>query len=185
SGSVIARPDDGIFRSGRQRHLEAQQVEKAGNRVFTMVDTITNQIYYFCATNPPTVCVYVGREGGLGRYILCSEHCGQNELHKEAVLRMPTHISDCMCQTDWLAIGGVASNAGYHRLSICPAPPRTTIGHFIRSIASVVAFVKVIKAAPTSTSFAMTKRWTLPSINLPVSLDPISLITLFLDSPEK
>src|SRR5204863_377606 len=93
SGSVIARPDDGVFRSGRQRHLDAEQLERSGHPVFTLVDTLTHQIYYFSATRPPTVCVFIGREGGMGRYILCSEYCTSNELHKETVLRMPTYLS--------------------------------------------------------------------------------------------
>jgi hypothetical protein len=80
--------------------------------VYTLVDTVANQVYYFTAARPPTVCLYLGREGGLGRFALCSESCNLNELHKETVLRMPSYIANSMRFCDWLAVGGLDSKEG-------------------------------------------------------------------------
>jgi hypothetical protein len=62
-------------------------------------------MYYFRALRAPTVCIFAGREGGLGRFVLCSERCDINELHKESVLRMPTEISQKMELCGWVALG--------------------------------------------------------------------------------
>jgi len=115
SGSTLARPkESGEDRAGDAdaAELAAKDAEKSladGESIYTLVDTLSNSICHFKAKRPPTVCVYVGREGGLGRYLLCSENCVGNELHKESVIRLPTYISDSMVRTDWLAIGSVPS----------------------------------------------------------------------------
>jgi hypothetical protein len=62
-------------------------------------------MYYFHVERPPIVCVFTGREGGLGRFVLCSERCDINEPQKESVLRMPTEISQKMELCGWLALG--------------------------------------------------------------------------------
>jgi hypothetical protein len=113
SGSTLSRPKE----TGDDRAGDADAAENAvkdeekkladGEAIYTLVDTHSNSICHFKAKRPPTVCVYVGREGGLGRYLLCSENCTGNELHKESVIRLPTYISDYMLRTDWLAIGSV------------------------------------------------------------------------------
>jgi len=103
SGSVLSRPGKSIFRQGDPAQSEYAASHAAN--VYTLVDTLSNTVYHFTAARAPTVCVYVGREGGLGRYLLCSESCGLNELHKETVLRMPSYISNQMRICDWLAVG--------------------------------------------------------------------------------
>lgn len=104
SGSMLSVPSKSLFRQGdpAQSELLASKVAN----VYTLVDTQTNTIYHFTAVRPPTVAVFVGKEGGLGRFVLCSESCTLNELHKETVLRMPSYIANSMLFTDWLAIGG-------------------------------------------------------------------------------
>ena len=82
-----------------------EQYKKYGN-VYTLVDTHSDTIYHFTPNNPPTVCVFLGREGGLGIFVLCSETCHLNELHKVAVLKMPSYIAGAMKPCGWLAIGG-------------------------------------------------------------------------------
>lgn len=112
TGSLLARPlTEGKIRKGDRAYQMAKdfeqhaELDRTGEKVFTLVDTISNSIYYFSARRPPTVCVLVGREGGLGRYLLCSEHCDRNELHKETVIRMPTYVSQEMRLSHWIAIG--------------------------------------------------------------------------------
>ncbi|KAI9569780.1 hypothetical protein HD554DRAFT_447535 [Boletus coccyginus] len=108
SGSEFAVPEQGTIRWGDgvqyDNALAAEQGSQAG-RTYTLIDTYSFTIYYFCADRPPTVCLYTGREGGLGRFVLCSERCGDDELHKETVLRMPTYISQRMELCEWVALG--------------------------------------------------------------------------------
>ncbi|KAI9569782.1 hypothetical protein HD554DRAFT_447622 [Boletus coccyginus] len=108
SGSEFAVPDQGTIRWGDgvqyNNALAAEKGSQAG-RTYTLIDTTSFTIYYFCADRPPTVCLYTGREGGLGRFVLCSERCADDELHKETVLRMPTYISQRMQLCDWVALG--------------------------------------------------------------------------------
>ncbi|KAG2158527.1 uncharacterized protein EDB93DRAFT_1237905 [Suillus bovinus] len=54
--------------------------------MYTLIDTLSSTMYYFRAERPSTVCIFVGREGGLGSFVLCSEKCDINELHKESTL---------------------------------------------------------------------------------------------------
>ncbi|KAI6042664.1 hypothetical protein EDC04DRAFT_3138940 [Pisolithus marmoratus] len=105
SGSVLAQhcAGEGDIREGKKTYDEVKEMKD----VYTLVDTSTGTLYYFTAERPPTVCLYTGREGGLGRFVLCSENCTANELHKETVLRMPSQIHRSMRSCGWLAIGGV------------------------------------------------------------------------------
>jgi hypothetical protein len=113
SGSTLSRPKETGDERGGDADGEVNAVKDAeknlanGESIYTLVDTLSNSICHFKAKRPPTVCVYVGREGGLGRYLLCSENCTGNELHKESVIRLPSYISDYMLKTDWLAIGSL------------------------------------------------------------------------------
>jgi hypothetical protein len=116
TGSPFATPvRSGKLRKGETAYQRAKDFERqsernhTGLKIFTLIDTISSTVYYFSAKCPPTVCVFVGREGGLGRFVLCSEHCNRNELHKETVLRMPTYISERMALCDWLAIGRIST----------------------------------------------------------------------------
>ncbi|KAI6147219.1 hypothetical protein BKA82DRAFT_1002023 [Pisolithus tinctorius] len=103
SGSVLAEhAEEGI----REGNLTQYDKVKEMDDLYTLVDTSTGTLYYFTAKRPPTVCLYTGREGGLGRFVLCSENCTANELHKETVLRMPSQIHRSMRSCGWLAIGG-------------------------------------------------------------------------------
>ena len=108
SGSEFAVPEQDLFRNGSgvqyDRALEAAHGPQVG-RMYMLIDTRSSTIYYFSADRPPTVCLFTGREGGLGRFVLCSERCGVDELHKETVLRMPTYVSQRMELCDWVAIG--------------------------------------------------------------------------------
>lgn len=115
SGSILARPSQSHIRGGDQ--VQSEYVASQTPNIYTLVDTISNTVYYFTAARPPTVCLYVGREGGLGRFVLCSESCGLNELHKETVLRMPSYIANQMRFTDWVAVGGLDSTEGMRCLS--------------------------------------------------------------------
>ena len=179
TGSIFSTPDTGIRRIGKPAHEQAQEAERRNLRVFTLVDTECNTVYYFTANQAPTVCVFVGREGGLGRYILCSEQCNQNELHKETVIRMPAYLSRRMRSCDWLAVGGLSTASG-------PSPMRydafAAVGRTVRSIAKASVFAQIVNAAPL---YRISKRWILPELQSTISLDPVSLITLFLDAPEK
>jgi hypothetical protein len=112
SGSTLSRPETGIFRRGDIALSEKAVQESPKGDIYTLVDTFSNTIYHFTARKPPTVCVYVGREAGLGRFLLCSESCDLNELHKETVVRMPTYTFESMARTDWLAVGGMSSLHG-------------------------------------------------------------------------
>jgi hypothetical protein len=143
TGSLLAVPAQGDFRDGSPSETTRNAIEQynllsrqgtssqGSYSVYTLVDTGSNMLYYFTAARPPTVCVYTGREGGLGRFILCSETCHMNELHKvsrvlldrvrrqgltvlkESVLRMPNYISQKMIATDWLAIGGIGHQSEF------------------------------------------------------------------------
>ncbi|OAX34387.1 hypothetical protein K503DRAFT_446230 [Rhizopogon vinicolor AM-OR11-026] len=97
------------FRAGDHKQfkvaVEKDPHDDANGDMYTLVDTLSGTIYYFRARRPPTTCLFTGREGGMGRYVLCSESCELNELQKETVLRMPTFISDCMHHSDWVALG--------------------------------------------------------------------------------
>jgi hypothetical protein len=119
TGTPSSVPCKGQFRQG-DTELSEQLALNKSHEMYTLVDTVSNTIYHFSAARPPTVCVYIGREGGMGRYVLCSENCGSNELHKEAVLRMPSYIQNNMLLCDWLAIGGMDSCSE----SCMPASPR-------------------------------------------------------------
>ena len=104
SGSLFSRPSEDEIREGLQiQYEEARALQR--DDVYTLIDTYSASIYYFTAERPPTVCLFTGREGGLGRFVLCSENCTANELHKETVLRMPSYIQRAMNPCDWVAIG--------------------------------------------------------------------------------
>ncbi|KAG2046736.1 hypothetical protein BDR06DRAFT_964692 [Suillus hirtellus] len=107
SGSPFSTPEQLARRRGSDKQYEyAKEQEKSGpGHMYTLVDTYSSTMYYFRAERPPTVCIFTGREGGLGRFILCSENCKENELHKEMVLRMPTEISQRMELCGWVALG--------------------------------------------------------------------------------
>jgi hypothetical protein len=107
SGSILACPSQSHIRGGDPIQLE--YVASQMPNVYMLVNTVANQVYYFTATRPPTVCLYVGRKGGLGCFVLCSESCNLNELHKETVLCMPSYIMDSMRFCDWLTVGGLES----------------------------------------------------------------------------
>ena len=110
SGSEFAVSKQDLFRQGSdaqyERAMEADRGPKAG-RTYTLIDTCSQTMYYFCADRPPTVCLFTGREGGLGRFVLCSERCRgvSTELHKETVLRMSTWVSQKMELCGWIALG--------------------------------------------------------------------------------
>ncbi|KAG1806010.1 hypothetical protein EV424DRAFT_1544144 [Suillus variegatus] len=107
SGSPFSTPEQLARRRGSDKQYEdAKEQEKIGpGHMYTLIDTYSSTMYYFCAERPPTVCIFAGREGGLGRFILCSENCKENELRKEMVLRMPTEISQRMELCGWVALG--------------------------------------------------------------------------------
>lgn len=116
TGTLSSVPSQGKFRKGDPELSEQSALNEPHTEMYSLIDTVSNTIYHFAAARPPTVCVYVGKEGGMGRYILCSENCGGNELHKEAVIRMPSYVQNFMLLCDWLAIGGMDS---------CPEPSGT------------------------------------------------------------
>ncbi|KAL4067156.1 hypothetical protein V8B97DRAFT_974040 [Scleroderma yunnanense] len=103
SGSPFSEPSTQEVREGLDTQYKKLKDEKRDD-VYTLIDTNSATIYYFTAKRPPTVCLFTGCEGGLGRFLLCSENCGANELHKETVLRMPTYIHRAMKPCDWVAI---------------------------------------------------------------------------------
>jgi hypothetical protein len=109
SGSEFSTPERGTKRGGAVKQYEdAKLADSSGpdaGHIYTLIDTCSSTMYYFRAERPPTVCIFAGREGGLGRFVLCSERCQINELHKESVLRMPTEISEKMELCGWAALG--------------------------------------------------------------------------------
>ncbi|KAG1743660.1 uncharacterized protein EDB91DRAFT_220585 [Suillus paluster] len=108
SGSQFSIPEQNTVRGGRDIQYGSAILGNSGphaGHVFTLIDTCSSTMYYFRAERPPTVCIFTGREGGLGRFVLCSERCSINELHKESVLRMPTEISQKMELCGWIALG--------------------------------------------------------------------------------
>ncbi|KAG1811707.1 hypothetical protein EV424DRAFT_1327398 [Suillus variegatus] len=107
SGSLFSKPEQLSRRIGSdEQYKDAKEQEKSGpGHMYTLIDTCSSTMYYFRAERPPTVCIFAGREGGLGRFVLCSERCKANELHKEMVLRMPTEISQKMELCGWVALG--------------------------------------------------------------------------------
>lgn len=107
SGSTFARPGEDVVREGHDCQVNLAMDPRLRDDIYTLIDTLSGTIYYFVARRPPTVCLFTGREGGLGRFVLCSETCDINELHKETVLRMPSYIFRSMTPCDWVAIGGL------------------------------------------------------------------------------
>ena len=109
SGSRFSKANEGRFRAGNPEQFtvatEKDPHDDAKGHMYTLVDTLSSTIYYFRARRPPTTCLFTGREGGMGRFVFCSESCELNELQKETVLRMPTFISDSMHHCDWVALG--------------------------------------------------------------------------------
>jgi hypothetical protein len=109
SGSLFSRLEQLATRRGSAKQYNEAK-EQGNNRMemghmYTLIDTYSSTMYYFRAERPPTVCIFAGREGGLGRFVLCSENSKENELHKEMVLRMPTKISQRMELCGWVALG--------------------------------------------------------------------------------
>ncbi|KAH7923822.1 hypothetical protein BV22DRAFT_557711 [Leucogyrophana mollusca] len=107
SGSPFSVPEKQQFREGDSAQTNLASGAEWNDHMYTLVDTLSCTLYYFVAERPPTVCLFTGREGGLGRFVLCSETCTINELHKESVLRMPSYIRRSMLPCDWVALGGV------------------------------------------------------------------------------
>jgi hypothetical protein len=107
SGSPFALAADGTVREGDPSQFTQAADARYNGHIYTLIDTLSGTLYYFIASRPPTVCLFTGREGGLGRFVLCSESCTINELHKETVIRMPSYISRAMLLCDWVALGGV------------------------------------------------------------------------------
>ncbi|KAG6377748.1 hypothetical protein JVT61DRAFT_14520 [Boletus reticuloceps] len=108
-GTLFSKTETGRFRRGDPAQLDALKPERwsAGedDNLYTLIDTVSATVYYFHAAHPPMVCLYTGREGGMGRFVLCSERCTVNELHKETVIRMPWYLSQSMRACDWVALG--------------------------------------------------------------------------------
>ncbi|KAI6040160.1 hypothetical protein EDC04DRAFT_3111559 [Pisolithus marmoratus] len=102
-GSLFAQPAEDNIRKGLESQYD-EALRQARDDIYTLIDTCSGTMYYFTAKRPPTVCLFTGREGGLGRFVLCSENCVANELHKETVLRMPSYIHQAMVPCDWVAI---------------------------------------------------------------------------------
>ncbi|KIN93330.1 hypothetical protein M404DRAFT_1009027 [Pisolithus tinctorius Marx 270] len=105
SGSLLAKPVEDEIQQGLGSQYD-EALAQTGDDIYTLIDTFSGTIYYFTAKCPPTVCLFTGREGGLGRFVLCSENCVANELHKEVVLRMPSYTHRAMIPCDWVAVGG-------------------------------------------------------------------------------
>ncbi|KAG2071092.1 hypothetical protein BDR04DRAFT_521378 [Suillus decipiens] len=108
SGSQFSVPERSTERGGSFKQYDDAKLADSGKdagHIYTLIDTCSSTMYYFRAERPPTVCIFAGREGGLGRFVLCSERCDINELHKESVLRMPTEISEKMEVCGWIALG--------------------------------------------------------------------------------
>ncbi|KAN0080196.1 hypothetical protein V8E55_009762 [Tylopilus felleus] len=109
SGTPLSQTETGRFRRGDPAQLAALKPRIPGaeddDDLYSLIDTVSATVYYFRAARPPTVCLYTGRESGMGRFVLCSEKCTDNELHKETVIRMPWYISQFMPACDWVALG--------------------------------------------------------------------------------
>jgi hypothetical protein len=89
-------PEQDLFRAGSEvQYSIAMKAGAAGIESWTDVHTdrhlLIDDILLLRGQTADSVFVY-GTEGGLGRFVLCSERClgASTELHKETVLRMPT-----------------------------------------------------------------------------------------------
>jgi len=108
SGSQLSIAEQGTERGGSLKQYENAKFVESGpgvGQMYTLIDTNSSTMHYFRAERVPTVYLFTGREGGLGRFVLCSERCNISELHKESVLRMPTEISQKMVSCGWVALG--------------------------------------------------------------------------------
>ena len=108
SGTLLSQTEKGRFRRGDPAQLKALKSRNNAEEdddLYTLVDTVSAAIYYIRAARPPTVCLFTGRKSRMGRFVLCSERCTINELHKETVIRMPWYISQSVHACDWVALG--------------------------------------------------------------------------------
>ncbi|KAI6144553.1 hypothetical protein BKA82DRAFT_4172877, partial [Pisolithus tinctorius] len=82
SGSLLAKPAEDDIRQGLESQYD-EALMQTRDDIYTLIDRFSGTLYHFTAKRPLTVCLLTGREGGLGRFVLCSEDCVANELHKE------------------------------------------------------------------------------------------------------
>ena len=71
----------------------------------------------------------------------------------------------------------------YSRSEWSPLFPSTIPGFIFWPVVILISLGRGVAAAPLSPSIS--KRWQIPNLSSDLSLDPVSLITLFFDSPEK
>ncbi|KAG2130242.1 hypothetical protein DEU56DRAFT_973459, partial [Suillus clintonianus] len=93
SGSRFSVPERYELRGGSPAQYDEAIIEESGlypGHMYTLIDTYSSTMYYFRAEKAPT--------GGLGRFLLCSENCQSNELHKESIIQK-------MELCGWVALG--------------------------------------------------------------------------------
>ncbi|OJA12240.1 hypothetical protein AZE42_12543 [Rhizopogon vesiculosus] len=112
SGSQFSIAKHGTNREGCETQYDKAKIEESGpgaGKMYTLIDTNSSTMYYFRAERAPTVCIFTGREGGLGRFVLCSERCNVI-LGKKILLvlrRCPSHARARCEHSRHLSIGGL------------------------------------------------------------------------------
>ncbi|OJA10097.1 hypothetical protein AZE42_07527 [Rhizopogon vesiculosus] len=69
SGSQFSIAKHGTNREGCETQYNKAKIEESGlgaGKMYTLIDTTSSTMYYFRAERAPTVCIFTGREGGLG-----------------------------------------------------------------------------------------------------------------------
>ncbi|OAX36813.1 hypothetical protein K503DRAFT_857760 [Rhizopogon vinicolor AM-OR11-026] len=81
SGSQFSIAKHGTNREGCETQYDKATFEESGlgaGKMYTLIDTVSSTMYYFRAERAPTVCIFTGREGGLGR---CPPHAHARREH--------------------------------------------------------------------------------------------------------
>lgn len=73
---------------------------RAGETLFTLIDTYSMTATCFYAERPPVTVMICGQEGGMQRAVLCSYDWRRQTFTRETVLRMKTLVLDRMFRVD-------------------------------------------------------------------------------------
>ncbi|KAF9892758.1 hypothetical protein FE257_001160 [Aspergillus nanangensis] len=82
-----------------------------GQRLFTIVDLVTNAVSVIAAERPPTVALICGRDGGMLRALLCSWRFENNCLYRETVMRVRSSMYDQTAALTWVKVSLASQGA--------------------------------------------------------------------------
>ncbi|KAL9085285.1 MAG: hypothetical protein Q9159_004794 [Coniocarpon cinnabarinum] len=80
----------------REAQAKIQQGLERGQRIFTLIETVTMTAFLFLAKRPPIAFLMCGQEGGMQRALGVSYDHTTETLHRETVLHMETPVVDRM-----------------------------------------------------------------------------------------